>query len=67
MKSSGLLIGLGVGLLVGAAIGVYLASSEEDKAEFVDNVNETISNAKQKIGKMVNDGLEAVENHGKRV
>ena len=67
MKSSGLLIGLGVGLLVGAAIGVYLASSEEDKAEFVDNVNETISKAKQKIGKMVNDGLEAVENHGKRV
>ena len=67
MKSSGLLIGLGVGLLVGAAIGVYWASSEEDKAEFVDNVNETISKAKQKIGQIVNDGLEAVENHGKRV
>ncbi|GHT86500.1 hypothetical protein FACS18947_6390 [Bacteroidia bacterium] len=58
MKTSSLLIGLGAGLLVGTAIGLYLASSEEDRAEFLEKINSQVDKAKEKIGKVVDDGLQ---------
>lgn len=61
MKKSNLFIGLGIGLLVGAAIGVYVASSDEDKAEWMDEINSTIRKAKKSIGKIVDDGLEELD------
>jgi gas vesicle protein len=61
MKTSSLFIGLGVGLLVGAAVGAYFASSEEDKAKFMDDVHSTVDKAKETIGKVVNDGLEELD------
>jgi len=56
--NSKLFIGLGLGLLAGAAIGLYLASSEEDKAKFMAKVNDSIDNAKETVSKVVDDGLE---------
>ena len=56
--NSKLFIGLGLGLLAGAAIGIYLASSDEDKAEFMEKVNTSVGNAKKVINKTVDDGLE---------
>jgi uncharacterized protein YjbJ (UPF0337 family) len=58
MKSSSLLIGLGVGLLVGTAIGLYLASDEEDRAELLGKINSQVDKAKEKIGKVVDDSLQ---------
>jgi gas vesicle protein len=57
MKTSSLFIGLGVGLLVGAAVGIYLVSSDDDKAKFMADVNSTVNKAKSTIGKAVSDGL----------
>ncbi|MDR0866476.1 MAG: YtxH domain-containing protein [Candidatus Symbiothrix sp.] len=67
MKSSNLLIGLGIGVLVGAAIGAFFATSDEDKAEFTDEVNSTVNKAKKRIGKVVNDGLEELDKATERV
>jgi len=61
MKSSSLFIGLGVGLLVGAAMGVYFASSDEDKARFMEDINCKVDKAKKTIGKAVSDGIEEVK------
>jgi gas vesicle protein len=58
MKTSSLFIGLGVGLLVGAAIGLYLASDEEDRAEFLEKINSQADKAKEKVGKVVDEGLQ---------
>ena len=64
MKNANLLIGLGLGLLVGAAAGIYLASSEEKRAEYLDEINSKVDKAKEKIKKVVNDGLEELEKVG---
>jgi uncharacterized membrane-anchored protein YhcB (DUF1043 family) len=61
MKNAGIWIGLGIGLLIGAAIGVYLVSDDEDKAKFKNDVNEKVNNAKKTIGKIVCEGLEELD------
>ncbi|MDR2805645.1 MAG: hypothetical protein LBB85_08415 [Dysgonamonadaceae bacterium] len=61
MKSANLLIGLGVGLLIGAVAGIYFSSSDEEKAEYLNEINAKVDKAKEKIGKMVNDGLDELE------
>ena len=67
MRSANLLIGLGLGLLAGAAIGVYLASSDEQKEEFMDEVNSKVNNAKEQIGKAVDTGLEELGKVGDKI
>ena len=64
MKNAGLLVGLGIGALLGTAIGAYLAASEEDKAKWRSDVNSTVDKAKQsvdkakqKINKVIDDNL----------
>jgi gas vesicle protein len=61
MKTSNLFIGLGVGLLVGTAIGLYLASSEEDRAELMDKIKTKAEDAKKSIDKVVKQGLEELD------
>jgi gas vesicle protein len=67
MKGSNLFIGLGIGVLVGAAIGVFFASSDEDKAEFAEEVNSTVDKAKKRIGKVVTEGLDELDKATERV
>jgi gas vesicle protein len=67
MKSLNLFIGLGVGLLVGAALGIYLTASDEEKAEYADEINSKVDKAKEKIGKAVNDGITELEKAGDKV
>jgi len=67
MKNSSLFIGLGLGLLMGAAMGVYLASSEEDKNRFVEDINSKVDKAKKTIGKAVSDGLEELDKATEKV
>jgi gas vesicle protein len=57
MKSTSLLVGLGIGILAGAAIGIYLASSEEDRAKWKENVNSTVDKAKKKINQVIDENL----------
>jgi len=57
MKNSSLFIGLGAGLLVGAAIGLFIASSEEQKAEFADGIKNKVGDAKKNVSKVVKQGL----------
>jgi uncharacterized membrane-anchored protein YhcB (DUF1043 family) len=61
MKNSSLFIGLGIGLLIGTAIGLYIASDEEDKAELLDEINAKVDKAKKSIGKVVEQGLEELD------
>jgi gas vesicle protein len=61
MKNSGLFIGLGVGLLVGAALGLFVASSEEQKAEWRDDIKTKMGEAKKGVGKAVKQGLEELD------
>jgi F0F1-type ATP synthase membrane subunit b/b' len=61
-ENSKLWIGLGIGLLAGAAIGVYLALSEEDKSELADGINRTVAKAKETIKKALDDGLDELDN-----
>jgi uncharacterized membrane-anchored protein YhcB (DUF1043 family) len=61
MKNSSLFIGLGIGLLIGTAIGLYIASDEEDKAELLDEINAKVDKAKKSIGKFVEQGLEELD------
>lgn len=61
MKNSKLFIGLGVGLLVGAALAVYFVTDDETKAEWVDDINSTIDKAKKKIGRVVEDGIDELD------
>jgi len=61
MKNSILFIGLGVGLLMGAAIGLYIASDDEKKAKVMDDIKNKTDDAKKSIGKVVKQGLEELE------
>jgi len=61
MKNSSLFIGLGVGLLVGAAIGLFIASSEEQKAEWTDDIKTKMDEAKKSVGKVVKQGLDELD------
>ena len=61
MKNSVLFIGLGVGLLVGAAIGLYIASDDEKKAKVMDDIKSKAEDAKKSIGKVVKQGLEELD------
>jgi len=61
MKSSGLFIGLGVGLLMGAAIGLFMASSEEQKAEWSNNFKTKVGDTKKSVGKAVKHGLDELD------
>jgi len=61
MKNSGLFIGLGVGLLVGAAFGLFIASSEEQKAELADDIRTKVDDAKKSVGKVVKQGLDELD------
>ena len=61
MKSSNLFIGLGIGLLVGAAIGLYIATDDEKKAEIIDEIKSKADDAKKSIGKVVKQGLEELD------
>jgi len=51
MKNAGLFVGLGIGALIGTAVGAYLAASEEDKAKWKADVNSTVDKAKQTVDK----------------
>jgi len=61
MKNSFLFIGLGVGLLVGAAIGLYIASDDEKKAAVMDEIKGKAEDAKKSIGKVVKQGLDELD------
>ena len=53
MKNSSLLIGLGIGLVVGAAVGLYLAASDEDKAKLAEEINDKVDTAKKKVNEVI--------------
>lgn len=61
MKNSILFIGLGVGLLVGAAMGLYIATDEEKKARVMDDIKNKTDDAKKSIGKVVKQGLDELD------
>ncbi|MCL1932906.1 MAG: YtxH domain-containing protein [Candidatus Azobacteroides sp.] len=61
MKNSNLFIGLGVGLLVGAAIGLYIATDKEKKAKVISDIKSKADDAKKSIGKVVKKGLEELD------
>jgi len=67
MKNANLLIGLGIGLLIGAAVGIYLTSSDEEKEEYMNDINSKVDEVKEKIGKVVNDGLGELEKASSKV
>jgi gas vesicle protein len=62
MKNSGLFIGLGIGLLAGAAIGLYIATDDEKKAAILDEIKDKAEEAKKSVGKIVKQGLEELDN-----
>jgi len=61
MKNSGLFIGLGVGLLIGGALGLFFASSEEQKAELANDIKTKMDEAKKNVGKVVKQGLDELD------
>jgi predicted nucleotide-binding protein (sugar kinase/HSP70/actin superfamily) len=67
MKNANLFIGLGIGLLVGAAVGAYFATSDEKKQEYMEELNARVIKAKEKVGKAVSDGLEQLEKVGDKI
>jgi len=62
MKNSGLFIGLGVGLLIGAAIGLYAASDIDAREEWKDEIKAKAEDAKKNINKIVKQGIEELDN-----
>lgn len=67
MKNSNLFLGMGIGLLVGAALTAYLVTSDEDKQEFMEEINATVKKAKRSIGKVVDDGLDELDKAATKV
>ena len=61
MKNSSLFIGLGIGLLIGAAMGLYFAIDEEKKTEITDDIKSKVDDAKKSIGKVVKQGLDELD------
>ena len=67
MKNSSLFLGLGIGLLVGAAVTAYLITSDEDKQELMDEIGSAVNKAKKSIGKVVDDGLDEINRTADKV
>jgi len=61
MKSSSLFIGLGIGLLVGAAMGLFIASDDEKKAKFMEDIKNKAEDAKKGISNVVKQGMEELD------
>ena len=61
MKNSNLFIGLGVGLLIGATLGLFIASDDEKKAKVMDEIKSKADDAKKNIGKVVKQGLDELD------
>jgi gas vesicle protein len=62
MKNSSLFIGLGIGLLVGTAIGLFIATGDEEKAELMEGIKAKADDVKKTIGKIVKQGMEELDN-----
>jgi gas vesicle protein len=60
MKTVNFWMGLGIGLLAGAAAGVYFSSTDEQKSGFQNKMN----NVRDKIKETFNAGLETLEKAG---
>jgi len=58
-ENSKLVIGLIVGAAVGAGIAYLLSGNK--KEELIDTINETVDQAKKKIGKAINQGIEELD------
>ncbi|MDR0428281.1 MAG: hypothetical protein LBH12_06720 [Dysgonamonadaceae bacterium] len=67
MKSSSLFLGLGIGLLVGAAVTAYLITSDDDKQEFFNEIGSAIKKAKKSISQVVDDGLDELNKTADKV
>lgn len=67
MKNSNLFLGIGIGLLVGAAVAAYLVTSDEDKQELMDEINATVKKAKKSIGRVVDEGMEELDKAADKV
>ena len=67
MKNSSLFLGLGIGLLVGAAVTAYLITSDEEKQEFMDEISSAVNKAKKSVGKVVDDGLAEINKTAEKV
>lgn len=57
--NSKLIAGLIIGAAIGAAIGSFLACDK--KEEILGEIGDAVNNAKKKIGKAVNHGLEELD------
>lgn len=67
MEKSKLFIGLGLGLLAGAAVGLYFATTKEEKEDFADNVSEAVHKARKAIKKAVKEGVEELQDTAEEV
>ena len=67
MKNSSLFLGLGIGLLVGAAVTAYLITSDEEKQELMDEISSAVNKAKKSVGKVVDDGLAEINKTAEKV
>ena len=60
-ENSKLFIGLGLGLLVGAAIGIYLTSSNEEKAQLLNLANSKVGKIKDTVCEKINESLDQLD------
>ncbi|MDL2222845.1 hypothetical protein LJB98_01960 [Bacteroidales bacterium OttesenSCG-928-M11] len=67
MKKSNLFIGIGAGLLVGAAIGFYFATTDDEKKKIVHDLDQAVDKAKKSIKKAVNNGLDDIDYAAERI
>jgi gas vesicle protein len=63
MKNANLFIGLGIGLLIGAAAGIYFASGDEQKEQYMDEINSKVDKAKEKINHVAQEAISRVKAH----